>query len=211
MLWAPALIAVLVLGSAPFAVHPLVDAVTLGPTTGAELRRSGAYLALAPFSDLADAISLLTVRQHIALLVTILALFAVWRIARRGRTASATVARRVGREVLGLVGVFAAVLAFYAAAILLPRPMAALALGDADELAVEFHAHTEFSHDGRAGLTPERVRQWHAASGFHAAYITDHRTLRGAAGGLRGNPARAGDGTSLFSGIELISGKLHLN
>jgi hypothetical protein len=198
-----------VLLGALFSARPLRDAVSLADAPGASLRLPAAYLVLAPFSDLADAVSLLTVRQHVALLVTVLLAFAVWRALRGRRRAS--LARRAIAEAAAFALLFVAVLAFYAAAVLTARPMAALALGDADEVAVDFHTHTEASHDGRAGFTAERVRAWHRESGFDAAYVTDHRTLEGAAKALAGNPPRAGDGTSLFSGIEVITGKLHLN
>jgi hypothetical protein len=207
--WLPAAITALVLLGALFPASPLRDAVTLADARGASLRLPAAYVALAPFSEMADAISLLTVHQHMALLATVLAVFAAWRVFRRRRPTS--IARRVPAEAASLLALLAAVLAFYAAAVLTPRPMAALALERGDEVAVDFHTHTEASHDGRAGLTPGRVRAWHRAAGFHAAYVTDHRTLEGAAKGLAGNPRRAGDGTSLFSGIEVIAGKLHLN
>jgi hypothetical protein len=208
----PLAVSALVLGSAAVPLAPLRDAVTHGDAAGAHLGLPAAYVALAPFSDLADAISLLTVRQHVALLLTVLLAFVAWRILRRGRGVVMTSrVRRFGTESLAFAVLLASVLAFYAAAVLSPRPMAALELGDADELAIDFHTHTEASHDGRAGLTPDRVRQWHRAAGFHAAYVTDHRTFAGAARALAGNPRRAGDGVVLFSGIEVIAGRLHLN
>ncbi|MDB4950751.1 MAG: hypothetical protein JWM27_3400 [Gemmatimonadetes bacterium] len=197
------------LASAAFPVAPLRDAVTLGDAPGATLRLTVSHVATAPFSDLADAVSLLTVRQHVAFLLTILLAFVAWRVIRK--KARASVGRRAGAEALAGGGLLLGVLAFYAAAVLMSRPMAALGLADADELAADFHTHTRYSHDGRAGLTPRRVRAWHRAAGYDVAYVTDHRTLAGAAEALETNPARAGEGTSLFSGIELISGKLHLN
>jgi hypothetical protein len=198
-----------VLLGAAFPLDPLRDAVTLADAPGASLRLPAAYVVLAPFSDLADAISLLTVHQHVALLLTTLALFAAWRAL--GGRARRSIGRRLAAEAGALALLLLGWLGFYAAAVLTPRPMAALALADADEVAVDFHTHTQASHDGRAGFTDERVRAWHRAAGFHAAYVTDHRTLAGAAAALAGNPPRAGDGTSLFSGIEVITGKLHLN
>jgi hypothetical protein len=55
------------------------------------------------------------------------------------------------------------------------------------------------------------VRDWHARSGFHVAYITDHKRFGGAIDGLATNPARAGDGVVLLSGLELRSGGQHVN
>jgi hypothetical protein len=90
----------------------------------------------------------------------------------------------------------------YVAGAIIPRPMAALSLLDRDELAVDVHSHTSVSHDGRIGFDAEANRRWHAAAGFAAAYITDHRYYDGALAGARGNPRVAGEGTVLLPGIE---------
>lgn len=55
------------------------------------------------------------------------------------------------------------------------------------------------------------MREWLRGGGFHAAYVTDHRRFEGAAAAVAGNPPRAGGGVSMFSGIEVISARLHLN
>jgi hypothetical protein len=89
------------------------------------------------------------------------------------------------------------------------RPMASLSLDDPDLIAVDFHSHTDASHDGRPGFDPERNREWHSSSGFNAVYVTDHRTFDGALDGLARNPERAGDGTVLLPGVELRDGDQH--
>jgi hypothetical protein len=88
--------------------------------------------------------------------------------------------------------------------------MATLVLSGTDLIAVDFHSHTEASHDGRAGFTAERNREWHRSSGFDAVYVTDHQTFDGALDGERRNPAVAGMGTVLLPGIELRDGHEHL-
>ena len=70
-------------------------------------------------------------------------------------------------------------------------------------LAVDFHSHTRWSHDGRQSFTVARNREWHEAGGFHAAYVTDHYTWAGAEDGQETNGARAGDGLALLPGAEL--------
>src|SRR3982750_477808 len=63
------LLAVLVLGSAPFAIAPIRDAATFEAVAEATLRRPAGYVLLAPLSNVFDLLTLLSVRQHIALLV----------------------------------------------------------------------------------------------------------------------------------------------
>jgi hypothetical protein len=91
----------------------------------------------------------------------------------------------------------------YAAALVLPRPMASLAPEASDVLiTVDFHSHTQYSHDGRPGWDASDVRGWHRAAGFDAAYISDHRTVEGAELGLADNPAEAGQGTMILQALE---------
>jgi hypothetical protein len=81
--------------------------------------------------------------------------------------------------------------------------MASLTLADPDLIAVDFHSHTSASHDGRPGFDSERNREWHRSGGFDVAYVTDHRTFKGALAGEENNPSTAGLGTVLLPGVEL--------
>jgi len=64
--------------------------------------------------------------------------------------------------------------------VLLPRPVPRLATSELQPESgmtiVDYHSHTERSHDGRHGWTLERLAEWHADQGFQAAYVTDHNT-----------------------------------
>ena len=95
--------------------------------------------------------------------------------------------------------------------VLPPRPMAKLMVADPELVVVDVHSHTSSSHDGRPDWSPARVRAWHAKSGFNVAYITDHKRFGGAVDGVATNPAHAGDGVILLSGLELFSGGQHVN
>ena len=119
--------------------------------------------------------------------------------------------RRLTREALYAVAALAALLAFYAAAALIPRPMAAIRLAAPDLVAVDFHSHTNHSHDGWSLFTAAKSRAWHEAGGFHAAYVTDHYTWAGVDEALNANPARAGDRTVMLSGMEVRLRNRHTN
>jgi hypothetical protein len=207
--WA-SFVSVLVLGSWPLATSPLRDLDTWG-SAGDQMRlvHPLGYLVLAPACAVMDALTLLSVRQTLALLASLALLYAVWRVARRNRSGS--LVRCVAREALLAVGALGIVVAVYAVAILAPRPMAALALDDPDLVAVDFHSHTSASHDGRAGFTARANRAWHRSAGFDVAYITDHKTYEAAEEAARANPARAGDGVVLLSGVEFVHEHNHLN
>ena len=167
---------------------------------GARLHLSAAYLALAPYCDVMDALTLLSIRQHVALLATVFALYAAWRW-RQGS----------GRGVsLGALGecvragaVLATVVAVYTIGALEPRPMAALSLTDVNALAVDFHSHTDASWDGRHGFSAEDNRAWHRDAGFDVTYISDHGTIAAATAGMSRNPARAGAGTLVLVAAEV--------
>jgi hypothetical protein len=89
--------------------------------------------------------------------------------------------------------------------------MAGIAKSDPNIIAVDFHAHTQYSHDGRPGWTEDDVRNWHQAAGFEVVYITDHATFEGAERGIAANPAEAGEGTMVLQGLEAIYRGEHVN
>ncbi len=202
--WPLIIVTVLVLVSAPFAIAPVRDAVTLGSIPEATLRRPLGYVLMAPVSDVLDLLTLLSLRQHVALLLTLLVVYAAW-FAWRGRVTPVTVApgRRAVRIASRIGLAVLAVLAVYAFGVLLPRPMAALETA-ANVISVDFHSHTKYSHDGRPDWTPETVRDWHRDGGYTAAYVTDHRTFEGARDAWANNPQFAGEGTTLLPGIEVV-------
>ena len=194
-----------VLAGAAVPAAPLRDAATLAPVADAALVRPWAYVLLSPFCALADAVSILSVRQHVALVAAALALHVLRRVWRRRPRLRAPVRLRAAlRETTLALAALAAVVSFYAVVTLVPRPMAALGLADADVVRVDFHAHTSASWDARPGTLVESVRAWQRAAGFDAAYVTDHSTWRGAGDAARGNPRRAGAGTVLLPGIEIV-------
>jgi hypothetical protein len=88
--------------------------------------------------------------------------------------------------------------------------MASLRSYDPELAIVDFHSHTEASHDGRAGLDIRTRREWHRGAGFDLVYITDHSHVATALKAGTGNPVRAGDGTSLLPGREVVFRDQHV-
>jgi hypothetical protein len=179
---------------------PLLSAVDDTAAADVALATPWAYVAFSPFTRLADLLCLLSTAQHAALAATLLAAAAAWKVARRCPHASAlrTCARATGACVLSLV----AFVVLLAGAVFAPRPMASLATTDADEVRVDFHTHTNASHDVPTWFTPERRRAWHVGAGYDLAYVSDHKGVAGALAAARGNPARPGDGLVVLPAIE---------
>ena len=219
------LIAAIALG-AVIATPALQDAATASPVPSAHLHQPLGYLLGAPLFGIWDGLSLLTVSQHYAVLATLVGLYVARRVyavrtGRRELAADPTTAEEVAHpgfsvmlatlELLGAVGFLIALLAFFAAAVFLPRPMVAVRLDSPDLLAVDFHSHTNHSHDGWARFTAARNRAWHEGGGFDAAYVTDHYTWGGVDDAAPANPSRAGERTVLLSGMEVRLRNRHVN
>jgi hypothetical protein len=197
----PLAITALVLASAVAGPSALRNVVTGGVPTDVAVDTGVVYALVAPLVTVWDTLSLLTVGQHYAVLVTLVLVYGFWRVVRRRRRRGALA--RVGVELGVALLSFAGLLAFYAYGVLGPRPMAAIAVADPDVVVVDFHSHTEHSHDGRPGLGAEDRRAWYDGAGFDAGYIADHRTYDGWLEGAPNNPPRAGDGTVLLPGLEI--------
>ncbi len=229
----PLFAAALVALAGAFALPSLRDAATHQTLPAATLHHPFGYLLGAPLYGLWDTLTLLAVSQHYAAIATLIVLYPALRLVaatrsrrnrpvraatqppgaatRPNRTPLSGLLRRLAREVLLAAGALAALLAFYAAAALIPRPMAAIRLTDPDLLAVDFHSHTNHSHDGWSRFTAAHNRAWHEGGGFDAAYITDHYTWAGVDDALGANPRLAGERTVLLSGMEVRMRGRHVN
>lgn len=197
----PILVTTLVVVAAVFGPSALSNPVSGAAPAGARLEVEAGYLAFAPVFNVLDTLSVLTLGQHYAVLVTLIGIFAAWRIFRRRDRRGWLV--RTGIELGVAIGALAGLLAFYGFGMIGHRPMAALRVTDPDVLILDVHSHTGHSHDGRDSFDAEANREWHAAAGFHAAYVSDHRTWRGFSDAERGNPTRAGEWTTLLPALEI--------
>lgn len=189
-------------------LEPIRNAVDHAPIADARLERALGYTLLGPVSAMFDALTLFSVPQIIGFTLWAIGLYIVARVVRR-RSAPVS----MGREAVRAVIAFALLLLVYAAAIVMPRPMAKLIITRLDVIAVDFHAHTKYSHDGRSGWSAQDVRDWHTASGFNAAYITDHRTFDGVRDGLALDSIIVGQEpvATLLPGLEAFFHGEHVN
>lgn len=153
------------------AFHPLpqlVDAVTGSPPGDVELVLPPMYVVLAPLSDTLDALTFFSMGRAYWALVVWAAALAVW-----GATRPGTVRRRATLALAGPIGI----VLLAGAAVLLPRPVPHLVAADSVSTIIDYHAHTDVSHDGRRGWTFARLAAWHARQGFEASYVTDHNAI----------------------------------
>jgi hypothetical protein len=196
----PLVLSAIVAGAALRPLPRLVDAESMRAAAGADLALPLSYALLSPLCETMDALTLLSVRQHVALLATAALAFVAWR-ALDGRPRSAR------RELRLAAGALGAVVAVYGVGIVASRPMAALRLADPELMAVDFHSHTDASWDGRPGFGAEANRAWHRAAGFDVAYVSDHGTLDGVRGAAR---RPAGGGTVLLPAVESWERREHV-
>ena len=155
------------------AIHPLpalVDAVT-GSAGDADLDRSILYVMFAPLSNALDALTFFSLSRAIWALVVWMLILGAWGAVR----ASSDSLSRRAVVLSGLAGPALLVL-LVVAALVLPRPVPRL-VNDGPGTVIDYHAHTNASHDGRPGWTLARLAAWHERQGFQATYVTDHNVV----------------------------------
>lgn len=168
------------------------------------LQRSGWRLLLSPLASTLEQWSLLTPVDHVIVCVTLLACGAGIGLAqslRRDRTYVRAACATLRGAGLAAVCTCVAILAGST----FPWPMSRLGKSDPELVAVDFHSHTDRSHDGRSGFTVERNRAWHRHGGFDVAYVTDHADSAASA-----PPLKSGVIPILLAGAEFRSGGAHL-
>ena len=202
----PLLITLCIAVTAAFSLSPLVDVARPDAAVTATLNGGLVYDALAPASNILDALTMLSPAQYWATFALCALLFIGGEIIGHVRRARCFSVRKASRTCVRCTGGTVAILGIM---LLLSRPMASLRVSDPDLIIVDFHSHTSASHDGRPGFDAERNREWHRAAGFNAVYITDHQTFEGALEGARLNPPTAGGGTTILPGVELRDGPEH--
>lgn len=212
--WVIALgLTIALLGARLAAVPALSDPVSGPVSPSLHLVTPWIYLLLAPLFTLWDGASMLSMTRLRGLLVGLVALYLLWRIVRvvRGGRGSFSWLRELGVLVLSL-GLLAA---FLVTGAVWHRSMLSLAGAGPEEVVVDFHSHTNVSHDVRntwmRGYDAEANRRWHRRAGFDAVFITDHNTIEGL------KPSDRGAGTEsqpkhpvLCPGIEVSAWRSHI-
>ena len=197
------------------AVPPLSDPVAGSAPPSLHLAVPWLYLALAPLFTLWDGVSMLSMGRLQGFLFGLAALYLAWRIGRllRPRYARATLRASMLKEIRTLAVALVLLATFLIGGALWHRPMLALAGADPDDIVVDFHSHTNVSHDVRntfmRGFDTEANRRWHTRAGFDATFITDHNSVAG----LRtGEPRTAHrDGLAVACpGIEVSAWRAHI-
>jgi hypothetical protein len=193
------------------AAPPLSDPLGAPLPASLHLTTPWLYALFGPLFSLWDGVSMLSMSRLRGFLIGLPLAFLVWR---GGRALWWRVAwsdappphSPLRRELRLFAGSFILVLLFVLVGLLWHRPMLALAGADPDDAAVDFHSHTNVSHDVRhtlmRGYDTEANLRWHRRAGFDAVFITDHNTVEG----LRphaGPPARC-------PGIEVSAWKAHI-
>ena len=170
------------------AVPALSDPVAGSVPPSLHLAVPWLYLALAPLFTLWDGVSMLSMGRLRGFLFGLMALYLAWRIGRllRPRHAQDTSAAPrffMLKEIRTLAVTLVLLAAFLLGGALWHRPMLALAGTDPHDVVVDFHSHTNVSHDVRntlmRGFDTEANQRWHTRAGFDAAFITDHNTVEG--------------------------------
>ncbi len=185
-----------------WAVPPLSDPLGAPFPEALHLALPWSYLLAAPLFDLWDGVSMLSMRRLGGFLTGLLLLYVLWRVLR----AVAWKGTTVGRELIALGLSLAGLAAFIVAGLLWHRPMAALAGTSGDQVVVDFHTHTNRSHDvaGTAMRDYDVASnlRWHRRAGFDAAFITDHNTV---------GPLAAGEGLAIgCPGTEVSAWRAHI-
>jgi hypothetical protein len=207
----------LLLGARLAAVPALSDPVSGVVPPSLHLATPAVYLALAPLFTLWDGASMLSMTRLYGLLIGLVLLYLLWRGWRAFRRRRPTLLGELRALALSLVGL----LAFLIAGAVWHRPMLSLAGTEPGELVVDFHSHTNASHDVRntwmRGFDNEANRRWHRRAGFDAVFITDHNVVTSHESRVTSEePGPHGPGVTshespiLCPGIEVSAWKSHI-
>jgi hypothetical protein len=176
----PAGLTALLLAARLASVPALSDPVSGPVAPSLHLVTPWLYLILAPLFSLWDGVSMLSMSRLRGFLIGLVALYLAWRVGRLlWHRAARTSARFSLLKEIGSLAIALLLLAgFLAGGALWHRPMLALAGTDPGEIVVDFHSHTNASHDvvdtWMRGFDTRANLRWHARAGFDAAFITDH-------------------------------------
>ncbi|HEX5575569.1 MAG TPA: hypothetical protein VFX42_06805 [Gemmatimonadales bacterium] len=210
-LLAPAVLILALLGARLAAAPALTDPVLGTPPPSIHLSIPPIYLLLAPMFTVWDGISMLSMSRLRGFLQGLVGLYFLWRLGcwwlnrSLGRLSVNPTTWFTEARVLVLVTV--AFFLFVAVGALWHRPMLSLSTVPSGITVVDFHSHTNLSHDVRGtlmqGFDAEANRRWHRRAGFDAAFLTDHNVLPSPPIYPPGHPV-------LCPGIEVSAWRAHI-
>jgi hypothetical protein len=136
-------------------------------------------VVLSPIYSLWDGVAMLSMSRLQGFLIGLALLYAAWRLVRLLRRRRLTLREEGG----ALAGALVALAVFVAGGLISHRPMVKLANAGPDRTVVDFHSHTNASHDvqgtAMGGFDTEKNLTWHRRAGFDAVFVTDHNTTAG--------------------------------
>jgi hypothetical protein len=197
-------------------VTPISDPVTAAPLGSLHLSVPAAYLVFAPVFTLWDGISMLSLSRLWGFLLGLAILYLLWRIVRYvvGRRRVRRWPRAILRELGILLLSTVMLLGFLLLGALWHRPMLSLAGVSPEYRVVDFHSHTNASHDVvgtlMASFDAAANRRWHRRAGFDAAFVTDHNVVSHESRVASREPREAAGGTVLCPGIEISAWRAHI-
>ena len=209
----PLVLTGLILAAGLTSAPALSDPVAGAAPAALYLKIPWVYLVFAPLFTLWDGVSMLSMTRLVGFLGGMVGLYLLWRITRwlfsRGRPPA--LHARILTELKVLVLSATLFVAFVATGAVWHRPMLSLGGAGGDKIIVDFHTHTNVSHDVRdtwmRGFDAEANQRWHSRAGFHAAFITDHNVSRQLPVASRQSWGRQ---TVLCPGIELSLWRAHI-
>ena len=209
-LLAPAVLLLALLGARLAAAPALTDPLGTLPQS-IHLSIPPTYLLLAPVFTLWDGISMLSMSRLRGFLQGLAVLYVLWRLVRwwwnRAVDHRSLNRARWLQEVRALLFAIVSLTLFVAVGALWHRPMLSLSGVPAGTKVVDFHSHTNISHDVRGtlmrGFDAEANRRWHGRAGFDAVFLTDHNVVPSPPLYRAGHPA-------LCPGIEVSAWRAHI-
>ena len=202
----PVLFSVAIIVAALFPTPALSNPTGQEVPPGIHLVAPSLYLLAGPLFSSWDAISMLSTSRMHGFVSGLGMLYILWRLVAGIRWPARTWGAQLLRELLVACAAFLGLILYLLVGALWHRPMIRLAGVPSNVAVVDYHSHTNASHDVRgtlvSGFDAEANRRWHARAGFDATFITDHNTTTGWAGHLGGHP-------ELCPGIEVSASGAH--
>jgi len=180
----PAALTLFLLASRLDPVPALSDPVNGAVPSSIHLSTPALYLLLAPLFTLWDGISMLSMSRLKGFLLGLVVLYVTWRTVHWIRTKPGAKSWRSWARELGVLLIsLGGLLLFLVTGAVWHRPMLSLAGTSPEDVVVDFHSHTNASHDVRdtwmRSFDVDANLRWHTRAGFQAVFVTDHNVSGG--------------------------------